>query len=147
MNAKNLLSIIFVTGFILYGCGGAPITPAETGQVAVQDQVGLISALQVSGAKVEVTDTVYQDFFSPEGSLMQVDGMDIQVFEYETAEAMESEALQVASDGSSVGTSMMMWMDAPHFFKSGRIIVLYVGSDENTLTLLKKTIGSQFAGQ
>jgi len=60
---------------------------------------------------------------------------------------MESEASQVAPDGGSIGTSMMMWMDDPHFYKVGRIIVLYIGSDEQTLTLLQSVMGTQFAGQ
>jgi len=38
-------------------------------------------------------------------------------------------------------------MDAPHFYKTGRIIVLYVGSDEQILTLLQSVMGAQFAGQ
>jgi len=60
---------------------------------------------------------------------------------------MEQEAAQVASHGSSVGTSMITWMDSPHFYKSGRVIVIYIGSDEKTLNLLQAVIGPQFAGQ
>lgn len=50
-------------------------------------------------------------------------------FEYESTEAMEAETAQVVPDGGSVGTNMMMWVEAPHFFKSGRVLVLYVGED------------------
>lgn len=52
-----------------------------------------------------------------------------------------------APDGDSVGTSMMMWVDTPHFYKAGRIIVLYIGSDQTILDLLVQTIGTQFAGR
>lgn len=38
-------------------------------------------------------------------------------------------------------------MDIPHFYKAGRIIVLYVGSDETVLGLLEEILGSQFAGR
>ena len=60
---------------------------------------------------------------------------------------MENEASQVAPDGGSIGTSMVSWMDAPHFYKTGRIIALYVGSDQTILDLLEKVMGPQFAGQ
>lgn len=60
---------------------------------------------------------------------------------------MEQVAAQVSSDGSSVGTSMMLWMDTQHFYKTGHIIVIYIGSDEKILNLLQTVIGPQFAGQ
>lgn len=150
MKLKTLSTLFFTLGLTLYGCGAAPSTTAPTAPTefsVVQDRAGLIAALQAAGASVEIADSVSQDFFSPEGSLVRVNGGDLQVFEYENAAAMEEEAAQVAPDGGSVGTSMMMWVDAPHFYKSGRIIVLYVGSDENTLNLLENAIGVQFAGR
>jgi hypothetical protein len=113
----------------------------------VEDQASLVAALEASGATVETGESVSQPFVTPEGSIVKVNGADIQVFEYESAEAMESEASQVAPDGGSVGTSMVNWMDTPHFYKAGRIIVLYVGSDETILNLLASVMGPQFAGR
>jgi hypothetical protein len=63
----------------------------------------------------------------------------------ENAEAMESDASQVTPEGGSIGTTMVTWMDAPHFYKAGHIIVLYVGSDETILGLLEQMLGPQFA--
>jgi hypothetical protein len=60
---------------------------------------------------------------------------------------MENEASQVSPDGGSIGTSMVIWMDAPHFYKAGHIIVLYVGSDATMLDLLEGALGAQFAGR
>ena len=147
MKYKSLCALIIVLGLSLFGCGGSPVTSTPTESFAVKDRASLIISFQASNATAEIVESVFQDFFSPEGSLVRVNGVDIQVFEYETPEAMEQEAAQVSPDGGSVGTSMMMWMDAPHFYKTGRIIVLYVGSDENTLDLLQMVIGAQFAGQ
>jgi len=53
----------------------------------------------------------------------------------------------VSSDGGSIGTSMVAWVDVPHFYKSGRIIVLYVGSETTVLDLLENAVGPQFAGR
>ena len=113
----------------------------------MEDKASLITALQASGATVETGEPISQAFFTPEGTLLKVNGADIQVFEYESMEAMEAEGSQVAPDGGSVGTSIMMWVDTPHFYKTGRIIALYVGSDKAILALLEKVAGPQFTGR
>lgn len=126
---------------------GEPQATNSANSLKVEDQASLLLGLQTAGATTELVDTVTQDFFTPEGKNIKVNGADIQVFEYENAEAMERETSQVAPDGGSVGTSMMMWMDTPHFYKAGQIIVLYVGNDARILDLLDNAMGSQFAGR
>jgi hypothetical protein len=113
----------------------------------VEDKAGLIAALEAAGAKVESGDPIEQPFFSVPGEILKVNGADIEVFEYASAEAMGTEASQVSQDGSSIGTSMASWMDAPHFFRTGRLLVLYVGSDASILNFLKGALGEQFAGR
>jgi len=147
MKIKTLSAVLLIFVFTVSGCGNAATTAPSTQPAIVEDQASFLAALQAANATAEIGDSVTQDFFSPEGTLITVNGQDVQVFEYESAEAMESEASQVAPDGGSVGTSMMMWMDAPHFYKTGRILVLYIGSDEQTLTLLQSVMGTQFAGR
>jgi hypothetical protein len=41
---------------------------------------------------------------------------------------------------------MLTWVDTPHFYKAGRIIVLYLGSDQAVLDVLNQILGQQFAG-
>ena len=147
MKLRVLSVLVLVFFFVTSGCG-SNATPSPSSQPnTVQDQASLISALQASGATVEIGDPITQDVFGPEGQTLKVNGADLQVFEYENAEAMEKDASQVAPDGGSIGTSMVDWIDTPHFYKAGRIIVLYVGSDQAVLDLLQKTIGPQFAGR
>jgi hypothetical protein len=90
---------------------------------------------------------VEQEFFTAAGQILKVNGADVQVFVYDTAEAMEAEAAQVAEDGGSIGTSMVTWMGPPHFYKLGRMIVLYVGDDSTVKALLEGVFGPQFAGR
>jgi hypothetical protein len=148
----HILFVLFlVIGITGSGCGGnasTAISPNSTSESqAVEDQASFIAALQAADATVEVGDPITQAFFTPKGKSIKVNGADVQVFEYESAEAMEKEASQVAPDGGSIGTSMVTWIDTPHFYKAGRIIALYVGSDEAILGLLEKVIGPQFAGR
>jgi hypothetical protein len=149
----TLLSVLLlVFAITVSGCGtsatATPLSPAASSEpLVVEDQAGLVAALQSSGATVETGDAVTQEFFGPEGAIIKVNGADVQVFEYESPEAMENEASQVAPDGGSIGTSMVMWVDVPHFYKAGRIIVLYIGSDGAVSGLLEKVMGPQFAGR
>ena len=143
MKYQILFYALLVFALVLSACGSAATaTPA-----AVEDQAGLVAALKAASATVEVGDPITQPFFTPEGKIINVNGADVQVFEYESTEAMENEASQVAPDGGSVGTSTMMWMDTPHFYKTGRVIALYIGSDKTILGLLEQVLGPQFAGR
>ena len=147
MKRFALLVLLLAFGFSISACSQSESSVSPTDVLAVEDQTSLLAALQDAGATAEVVDSVDQIFFSPQGSIITVNGADVQVFEYESTEAMETESAQVSPDGGSIGTSMVTWVDMPHFYKTGRIIVLYVGSDAATLNLLEKVIGPQFAGR
>ena len=147
MNRFALLVLLLALSFGISACGQGGTSATPTGVPSAEGQASLLAALRDAGAAVEVVDSIDQVFFSPQGSLLSVNEADVQVFEYESAEAMEAEAAQVAPDGGSIGTSMVTWVDTPHFYKSGRIIVLYVGSDEAILDLLEIVLGPQFAGR
>ncbi|HET9590767.1 MAG TPA: hypothetical protein VFO91_18400 [Anaerolineales bacterium] len=142
----SLISSLLLLALFGAACGGRSAA-VDSGAGSVDDQASLVDALRAAGATVEAGDSVEQVFFAVKGQIIQVNGADVQVFEYETAEAMEAEAAQVSSDGGSIGTSMVTWVAAPHFYKSGRILVLYVGDDQAVLDLLEAALGPQFAGR
>jgi hypothetical protein len=149
MKLTILSALLLIFGILLSACGGAPTASASNASpkpAAVEDQASLIAALEAAGATIETGESISQPFFSVEGSLIKVNGADVQVFEFENAEEMELASSQIAPDGSSDATTMITWIDTPHFYKTGRIIALYVGSDETILSLLESALGSQFAG-
>lgn len=80
------------------------------GSGAVEGKGSLIEALRAAGATVSSGDTLDQPYFSVDGEIVNINGADVQVFEYGSAEAVEAEASLVAPDGGSVGASAMMWM-------------------------------------
>jgi hypothetical protein len=121
--------------------------PTEAQRAPVTEMTSLVDAIRAAGATVEPDQPVEQPFFSVKGDILKVNGADVQVFEYNTAEEMEADAAKVAPDGGSIGTSMVSWMEPPHFYKAGRIIVLYVGQDQAVLDLLNAVLGLQFAGR
>lgn len=146
------ISLVLLAIFVS-ACGSqsamptAEIAPIVSHGGPVEDYVSLIDSLRGAGAIVEPGDQVEQAFFTVKGQIIKVKGTDVQVFEYENAEAMEADAAQVTPDGGSIGTSMVMWVEAPHFYKAGRILVLYVGEDQVVLDLLEGALGVQFAGR
>lgn len=144
----SFLVILVLTAILLAACagnGGVEVTP--TPDIYIADKEGLIAALNAADAVRDVGDPVMQEYFSVGGASVKVRESDILVFEYDSTEAMEADASLVASDGGSIGTSMVTWVAAPHFFKASRIIVLYVGDDAETLTQLQSLLGTQFAGR
>ena len=75
-----------------------------------------------------------------------MDGEDVQVFEFASAEEADTVSQSISADGSSIGTSMVAWVAPPHFYKAGKLIVIYVGSDSGVISALQAAMGSQFAG-
>lgn len=146
MKLSNMLLIFLLSTAIVTGCSNRT-SATSSDSSGSQDLASRVKALENAGAMVESGEPVTQTFFTPGGQTPKVNGADLQVFEYESADAMQKEAAQVAPDGGSIGTSMMIWIDAPHFYKAGRIIVLYLGNDKAVLDLLDKVMGAQFAGQ
>jgi hypothetical protein len=140
--------LALVVAYVMSSCG-AVATSAPTNEASdVMDQSALLSALKAAGVTPAIGDPISQDFFSVQGTFINLDQNEsFQVFEYKTVEDMEADAAKVAPDGGSIGTSMVNWIMPPHFFKSGRIIILYIGENETTLSLLEKVMGKQFAGQ
>src|SRR5512144_1786448 len=147
MKQSLLLLFVLVFAYVISACGRSATPNASPAVLSVTDQGSLLAALRAAGATADLGDTLEPDFFSVPGQLVKVNQQDLQVFEYENTEAMEKDASQVAADGGSIGTSMVSWIDVPNFYKAGRIIVLYVGSDQTVLDLLNKVIGPQFAGR
>ena len=66
----------------------------------------------------------------------------LQVFEFATAAIAAAETRHVG-DGATISAA---WIAPPHFYHRGRLIVLYVGSDQSMLDLLTAVLGPQFAG-
>ncbi len=83
------------------------------------------------------------------GTVVSWGDIQIGAFEYPDKPAAKAVVALVADDGSSVEgitEGPISWPDTPHFFRKGRLLVLYVGDDRPTADLLKLILGPQFAG-
>ena len=121
---------------------GSDVVRVTEGLADLQDN------LLATGAEVKVTsEVVKQDFFSVDGRVLEVNGESVQAMDYGDAAALETEATGISPDGSSVGTTMIMWVGSPHFFRTETVIVSYVGESPTVIEALTKVIGPQFAGR
>ena len=95
------------------------------------------------------------DYFAPQGQVLTVNGEDIQAFEFGSAEEADAAAGGVSATGSSIVTTMadgtematmITWAAPPHFCKARKLIVIYVGSDNDVIDALQDAMGPRFAG-
>ena len=146
------IGLLFVFG-VGWATGGEKLSRPNQAQqrqsksAPVTDYPSLIKSLRASGAGATAVGEVDQPFFSITGLMIKVHGEDVQVFQYANAAAADAEAAPISRDGTAVGTRKIHWIGSPHFFKQGRVLVLYVGNDEKVEKTLEAVLGRQFAGQ
>ena len=133
-----------------------PTSPTVSHGGPVMDYVSLVDNLRAAGATVDPAGTESADYFAPQGQLLTVNGERVETFEFVGAEEADAAAGGgVSATGSSIVTtmadgtqkaSMVTWVEPPHFYKAGKLIVLYVGCDSDVIDVLQETMGPQFAG-
>jgi hypothetical protein len=143
---KIYTAILLMLVLLLVACDSTGQPSGASQQVdSVTDLASLIARLEAEGATVAEQGEIQQPFFTATGRIIGVNGEDVQVFEYPDAATAEQEAAQIAPDGS-MSTMMISWMAAPHFYRSDRLIALYVGDNAEIVELLNAVLGEQFAG-
>ena len=123
---------------------GEPIIPFDG---MVTDYSSLIDAIQSRGVLVDLIDEIASESssFSVPIKVISVGGADVQVYEFANESDAKTASLTVSKDGTEIGTSIIRWIDTPHFYTNGKLIVLYVGHNP-VVNLLESFLGKQFAG-
>ena len=128
---------------IALACGSA-----EDDSGPVTDYASLLNRLVALGAEVGIRGFSAQTFFlESQGRLLEVNNQDVLVFQFGNPQDADAAGEAVSVDGSTIGGIAMSWDAAPHFYKAGVVIVLYVGTDNGVISSLQGALGSQFAGQ
>ena len=121
--------------------GPSTLAPTELNPIvshggSVIDYISLVDNLRAVGAAIDFAGNVSQPFFAPQGQVLTVNGEDVQAFEFAGVEEADTAAETVSADGSSIRTSKVGWVAPPHFYKSGKLIVIYVGGDGDVIDVL-----------
>ena len=131
-------------------CGTAPSAGPSTVEIPGPETGALTSTLQRQGASValaEVMSASAHPYFRVRAARFVLNSENLYVFEYESSAATTSEASRIGPDGTSIGATQVTWISDPHFYRSGRLIVLYVGREASILALLQDVLGPQIAGR
>jgi hypothetical protein len=142
MRTADAVHLFFTLSLGLISCARNPNGPSGSSTDA------LITALRGQGATVVRGSSLPRDshpYFSVNGQELAVNNGNVTVFEYPTAAAADSDAARVAPSGSPIGTVQISWIEPPSFYRSGPLIVLYVGSDNAVLQPLERVLGRPFA--
>lgn len=129
--------------FSATACSQSLTVPSHVGTV---DQ--LVNALRAKQLNVSVggeTSPQRNGYFSVSSRDVTVSGALLKAFEYETAGQADADAALISVDGQPNPTSQIGWISAPHYYKQGRLIVLYVGCAKNILQPLDELIGPAIA--
>ena len=135
--------------------GTTPTAPIVSHGGPVKDYTSLVDNLRAAGAAIDPAGSVSQPFFAPQGQVFTVNGERVETFEFASAEEADAAAGGVSATGSSIVTtmadgtqmaSMITWVAPAHFYKAGKLIVIYVGSDSDVIDALQDAMGPQFAG-
>lgn len=121
------------------------------GEVEPADSYDSLSAaLNAAGMKVgeQVENNfLFAGLFSVPGIEMTASGQDILAFEFATEEEAVEQAGLVSPDGYGIGLKYINWADTPQFFRNGRMIVVYDGSQSLVIETLMTAMGERFAGE
>lgn len=122
-----------------------PIVPFEG---MATDYSSLVNAIQSHGVLVEHIDEIAAESssFSVPIHVISVGGADVQIYEFASESDAKTASLTVSEDGTEIGLSIIRWMDEPHFYTNGKLIVQYIGHNPEIMNLLESFLGKQFAG-
>jgi hypothetical protein len=126
---------------VVVGCGDSSTSPNRPDPVD-----DLVARLSAAGLSVVRAGQIEQPFFGVRGAVLAAGTTQVQVFVFPLAAAAAAAAASVSPDGTTIGTTIVTWVAPPHFYRSDRLLVLYVGSEPTALSALMRVLGPPFAG-
>ena len=137
---RRSVPVLFLLPFLLSACGAN--LRGSTTMDDLQDQPA-----QTTTVVFHEGDSLALPGFSVAGKVMNRNGELIVVYEYNSETASAADAAKVSTDGRSVDGNALAWNGPVHFFRHGRVTVVYVGTNADLLATLRADAGDQFAGE
>lgn len=129
--------------FVGYYMPGIPI---GTGSSQVMTRAVFIDTIRFNGGYTTYAGPLNISLLSVPGYVHTIDSDQIIIFEYDSGSELTRDAARISANGSTIDKKQYAWQGAPHFYKSGRVLVLYLGSNQRTLALLSYVLGQPFIG-
>ena len=106
----------------------------------------LIVDLEATGADARLRDLFAGDPFAAQGSVLCVGTEPVRLYVFGSIrDRMDAAAKINPTDPSDMGTAMVTWNGRPRMWQRDRMLVVYLGEDPATETLLKGVLGEPFA--
>ena len=134
---ERLLFHMFLVSMWLASCRSGPL-PVERKIETADD---LVAALGDAGKTVIETTEVGVPAFGVPPRMLRVDQAVVQVYEYVNVEARIAISQTISPDGEAVDGTAIVWPDRPKFWATGRLIVVYTGTDGGIILLLDGLLG------
>lgn len=80
-------------------------------------------------------------FFSVYPTYYEADGKRLAIYEYKNVKKAKKDSEMISKDGYTIGNAQVEWIDQPHYYHTGKIIVSYIGSDAELQKDLKEILG------
>ncbi len=126
------------------------ISFACSGDIPVAtDTESLSTSLSSAGLKVSAPSALGKidaGLFSASGSKLVASSEELLAYEFATEDDAQAAASTVSPDGMGIGSKYINWTKTPHYFRSGRLIVIYDGKQSLIVDTLTKAMGPMFAG-
>lgn len=89
-----------------------------------------------------------QSFFSVKPDTYVINGQNVSVYEYNEGDkdALENDLRSIKDNGKNINGTATNFKDTPHVYKKGRIVVMYDGNDDGTITALTNILGTPILG-
>jgi hypothetical protein len=123
------------------------MSPSPTDQpVTVTDLDSFVEGLGLAGhdVKVERHEDPTNDIFGVRGYAVSFDGTRLMAFDYSSERAAKRLQESVSRDGYYIGDYVIDW-GGQHLYRSGSLVVVYLGERPGSLSTLEELLGRQFA--
>ncbi|MDQ6794315.1 MAG: hypothetical protein M3067_05785 [Chloroflexota bacterium] len=143
---KLFSMLIGILAAILIGCASPQPSLPPSASPRTPGLQELIAAIAAASAPVRQADTFEGAPIPAKGVLLCLGKEEVRVYSFGSEEERAAAAKTIdPKDPSHVGTSIVEWTGNPRFWQSGRILVLYLGSDARTEAILTSILGQPFA--
>ncbi len=107
-----------------------------------------LTALNQQGLEIVSSapqDRLTQPLFSVPDDPMLVNGEVVHVYAYEQQGQANAEQVRITDNGVELNGQIVQLQGTPHFFRAGRLIVLYLGQDQTVLQALQNILGPEIS--
>jgi hypothetical protein len=120
--------------------GTAVIPQTGPGEAGLPDDLDEVMRVLIeTGATLDLGDAVQQDYLTVPGQILMINGEEVQIYTYNSAEEVELQSSQIPANEDPE--------EQPHFYRLGSMLVRYAGTDTAVRDLLEDVLGARAVGQ